>query len=183
MIMPPFLLQIVLSFKQGTAMTPWRKLFPYILLNVVVSAVTTLGVLLAWDAIRSKNNAEISPATDATAVQSISKPATPIPADAVVIEVEAVMGVGDLKNETVRLVRKGSGDLDLEGWTLQDGNGHKYAFPKLDFINGSIEVHTGSGSDTAVSLHWGLSGAVWQSGEKVKVLDPQNILRASYTIP
>lgn len=164
-------------------MTPWKKMFPYILLNIVISAVTTLGVLLVWDAVRSKNRTDFSPVTGSTLVQATLKPATPIPAGTVVIEVETVMGVGDLKNETVRLVRKGSGDLDLEGWTLQDGNGHKYSFPRLDFISGSIEIHTGSGADTATSLHWGLSSAVWQSGEKVKVFDPQNTLRASYTIP
>jgi|WetSurMetagenome_2_1015567.scaffolds.fasta_scaffold177137_2 hypothetical protein len=160
-----------------------KKLFPYLLLNIIVSAVTTLAVLMAWDALHVREQRPVEPSSvQPTAAVVVLQP-TPLPVDAVVIRVESVVGVGDVQNELVRLVREGSGDLPLEGWTLQDENGNKYTFPKVDFITGAIEVHTGSGPDTAVELHWGQTASVWQPGETVKVFDPQGVLRASYQIP
>jgi hypothetical protein len=159
-----------------------KKLFPYILLNVIVSAVTTLAVLMAWDALRSRTSVLAVPVSPSATAPVVAQ-TTPIPAGQEVIQIESVVGVGDLQNELVRLVRKGSGDLTLEGWTLRDENDHIYTFPKVDFIDGAIEVHTGSGPDQPVELHWGLTAAVWQPGETARVLDPQGVVRASYQIP
>jgi hypothetical protein len=166
-------------------MSSWKRLIPYLVLNIIVSALTTLGVLFAWDALHPHRPAA---APAASAQNPAAQPAsvdqsTPIPLDQTVIEVESVFGVGDLQNESVRLVRQGSGDLSMKGWKLKDQHGHVYTFPTIDFINGAIEIRTASGSDTAIELHWGLDTPVWRQGETVTVLDPQGNLRASYKIP
>jgi hypothetical protein len=166
-------------------MSSWKRLIPYLLLNVLVSALTTLGVLFAWDALHPRLQAAAPPANaqNSGALPVTADSSTQIPLDQTVIQVETIFGVGDLQNESVRLVRQGSGDLAMKGWKLKDENGHVYTFPSLDFINGAIEVRTTSGTDSAIELHWGLEAPVWRPGETASVFDPQGNLRASYKIP
>lgn len=100
------------------------------------------------------------------------------------IQIQNVFGVGDIDNEVVQLKRAGTGDLWLTGWQLKDQNGHTFTFPKL-LLNkdGAVQVYTRAGPDTVIELHWGLSSAVWHTGELVSLLDPHGVLQASYQIP
>lgn len=160
-----------------------RRIFPYLILNIIVSAATILTILWLWD--RSRNN-------DLTVLTPLPVASTPTPEDTptlpplnrTVILIKNVFGTGDLQNEVVLLNRQGEGELELTGWQLKDGNGHTFTFPKL-ILNqdGAVQVFTRAGSDSVIELHWGLDQPIWKSGMTVSLLDPLGNLRASFHIP
>ena len=100
-----------------------------------------------------------------------------------VIEIQDVVGPGDLNNEAVLLRRVGAGDLQLSGWKMDDGNGHSYFFP--DFIlnqDGAVQVNSRAGANTAIALFWNEPEAVWATGKTVMLYDPLGKLEAMFTI-
>lgn len=103
------------------------------------------------------------------------------------VEIDSVVGAGDLESERVLLKQRGEGELSLVGWRLEDGQGNLFIFPQFPqlilYKGGAVNVHTRSGSNTVVDLYWGLSVPVWKSGSIVTLRDPQGNERASYTVP
>ncbi len=100
-----------------------------------------------------------------------------------VIEIQDVIGPGDLDNEAVLLRRLGEGDLHLTGWKLDDSSGHAFVFPEFVLSkNGAVQVNTRPGTNTAIALFWGLQEAVWTPGKLVSLYDTDNKLQASFTI-
>ncbi|NLT42427.1 MAG: LysM peptidoglycan-binding domain-containing protein [Anaerolineae bacterium] len=90
------------------------------------------------------------------------------------IAIEAVMDPGEPALEHVRLVNRGTQGIALDGWVLEDEDGHAFVFPNL-FLwrNGTVNVHTTSGNDSATDLYWGLTEAVWdRSDETIRLLNP-----------
>lgn len=170
----------------------WRRIFPYLILNVVVSAATTVLILTLWD--RAQPAAlPIStggiPAASTLATQPTANPdplVTPSlpPLDTPVIEIEAVIGAGDLETETVVLKRVGEGELLLTGWKLTNGRGSEYVFPDLVLNkNGSVRLYTRSGTNSVIELYWSSTESVWRSGDIATLSDSQGNPRASYTLP
>jgi len=87
--------------------------------------------------------------------------------------IESVVDGGQTELEYVRLANRGAQGVALEGWSLQDEDGHSFVFPNL-FLwrNGTVSVHTGSGEDSATDLYWGLTEPVWdRAQEKVKLIN------------
>jgi hypothetical protein len=160
-----------------------RRLFPYLLLNVIVSAATILSILYFWDRSRNNDFPVLTPLPVASTPTPEDTPTLP-PHDQTVILIKNVFGTGDIQNEVVLLNRQGVGKLELTGWQLKDGNGHAFTFPKL-ILNqdGAVQVYTRAGADSVIELHWGLDQAVWKSGMTVSLLDPVGYLRASFLIP
>jgi len=166
-----------------------RSILPFILLNVVISAATTLLVLVIWDSSRQASVPALLPPI-ATPAANLNLPTpepatTPTlpPADVVLIEISSVESPGDLARETVWLKRTGSSRLDLTGWTLTDEDGHVFIFPAFAFYEGAIQVNTRSGQSSSIARFWGQNQAVWQSGETVTLLDYNGGVRATYVIP
>ncbi len=156
---------------------------PYILLNILVSATTTLLVLVWWD----RTHTPLIPTPNTMAMISTPLPAptaTLPPLDAQVITIKTVFGVGNLDTEAVVLNRLGEGRLELSGWSLQDQDKHVYTFPIL-ILNkeGAIQINSRAGNDTVIELFWGQKRAIWQAGEIVSLFDSAGNLRASYQIP
>jgi hypothetical protein len=159
----------------------WKRVLPYLLLNVLVSAFTTLLVLWLWSRSQSSSAAvpTFQPLVNATLVVTV--PPLP-PLDQPVIEIENVFGAGDLNNEVVRLKRIGKGDLWLNGWKMMDENRNMYTFGNLNFISGTLEVYTRAGINTATAVYWNQEQPVWSIGETVILLDSAGNLRAQYVI-
>ncbi len=177
----------------------------YLILNVLVSAAVTLGVLYAWERLRADQLPEEArsileaeqatrqagkspdsaqgawqPMPTATAADPLASP----PPLENVIEVGGVVGAGDLEQEYVLLRRLGEGDLDLSGWKLQDARGDTYTFQGLIlFKGGAVRLYSRPGGDTATELYWSRSEAAWKPGDSVVLLDAQGNTRATYTIP
>jgi hypothetical protein len=180
---------------------PRSNFWLYLLLNVLVSAATTLAVLFAWDALRKPDSLVIPPPQQAVAGATEAgapspTPASPPtlqptitlpPADQKVIEIVSVVGAGDLAQEVVMLKRLGDGSLRMTGWKLEDSKGNVYTFPASPeltlFKGGTVLIYTKHGEDTATEVYWGREQPVFSSGETVKIYDTSGIERAAYTLP
>ncbi len=179
-------------------MKSFRRAIPFIILNIIISAATTLAVLSLWGGGLRLNLPQSNPSASSADPTSLAKtlsqaeanppqvqPATTALPDSSgrVIDITDVVGPGDINNEAVLLRRLGDGDLNLSGWQIDDKAGHKFIFP--DFVlnkGGAVQVNTRVGTNTAISLFWNLQEAVWASGKTVTVQDAQGNLQASFSI-
>ena len=100
------------------------------------------------------------------------------------VEIESVVGAGDLSSERVMIRRIGSGDLSLAGWQIVEDGGKVFIFPQLNlYEGGAVTLYTRSGKSTVVELFWGLDTYLWESGETVILLDNTGAVRAKYRVP
>jgi len=106
------------------------------------------------------------------------------PTDAGQVEIVAVIGAGDLASERVRLRSLAEESLDLSGWRLQDDDGLEYIFPTIKlFGDGEVHIYSSVGVDNVIALYWNAPRPVWESGEKVTLLDNTGKIQATYTVP
>jgi hypothetical protein len=164
-------------------MNPWKKWMPFLLLNVLISAATTLLVLFFWNQAHPTQQLTVQATQEPTPPQQALPTATLPPLDTALISISNVFGSGNLDNEYVVLERVGKGELTLTGWKIADDQGNQYVFPEIELIQGQLEVYSKNGVDTVNRLFWNRSQAVWESGETVHLLDYQDQERAQFTIP
>ncbi len=107
----------------------------------------------------------------------------PLPGDTF-ITIKEIASAGNLLSEAVVLTNL-SNKVDLSGWSLSDGEGHKFVFPDLVMLpNSEVTVHTTGGTNSAADLYWGQSVARWGgSGTIAYLRDPSGKLAASYRVP
>lgn len=119
--------------------------------------------------------------------QALLIPGTPTPQKVPggALEIGGVLGAGVLEDEHVLIVYHGAEDIDLQGWRLDDGEGHEFIFPALRLSrNGAVQVWTKGGlPNTVVDLYWGLPKAVWYSGKTVTLRSPDGKVVATYKVP
>jgi hypothetical protein len=149
-----------------------RRMVIYLLLNALVSVLVSGTVLFFYDRANRK-------------LDCISSETIPtLPSGSINADIVSVGGAGTLASETVILQNNGETALLLTGWTIKDGEGSSFTFPQLTlYPGGLVEVHSGTGTNTAADLFWNLTAPVWKSGELVALYDTQNIARAFYWIP
>ena len=100
------------------------------------------------------------------------------------IEIVSIVGVGDIATERVEL-----GDLKgekhaLQGWYLEDEDGHTFTFPQATlYEDGEIWINTRAGTNTPINLYWGLEEAIWEPGEFATLYDPEGNAQATYQVP
>jgi hypothetical protein len=184
------------------------NLLLYLLLNIIVSAATTLVVLWVWDHYRKPTDltppqaaaastaapsGENSTAALATATIALP-PETPEPTETLpppsgdpVIQILSVVGAGDIEQEVVMLKRVGEGNLRLVGWKLVGEHNNVYTFPEQPeltlYKDGAIQLYTGAGTDSVTEVYWNRPAAAWRSGEMIRLLDPDGAERATYRVP
>jgi hypothetical protein len=177
--------------------TPRTGLILYLLLNIVVSAATTLVVLTVWD--RAQRGilppipifdapAATLPAAEPTAEASPEAALSPTqPAGEPLISIASIVGATDPKLEYVLLKRQGEGDLNLAGWTLSDDKGNEFTFPSQPalvlFAGGAVQLYTRSGADTPTEMYWNRNDPVWEPGEWAVLRDAQGQEQARYQVP
>jgi hypothetical protein len=159
-----------------------NRLITYLIINIIISALTTLGVLVLWDWVH-KPDGPIPPPLFSTAIPTESVQSTLPSSGESILQIENVFGVGRLDSEIVVVKRIGEGELWLTGWKMLDEQNHQFTFPRLLLNKGSINIYTRAGIDTARDLHWGQTKSMWITGEKVRILDPLGNQRAEYIIP
>ena len=162
-----------------------RRLLPYLLLNVVVSACVTSAILFWYHQnYRSVRQPAVQPAAppgdqNVTVVQATLDPEVDIP-----VEIVSVIGAGTLNAEWVVVSYTGDDQINLARWELRDEDRNVFVFPQLILHpNGAVQVHTASGTNTVIDLYWGESGPVWQSGEEAQLFDSNGNMRAKYKVP
>jgi hypothetical protein len=178
-------------------MSNWRRIFYFLLLNVLVSAVTvwvvatimfrnppaspeaTLPVLAPQsdgqaEEILITEPAEFQDPTDNEDIEVIPE----------LLEIESILGSGELEAEKVLISHIGETEVSLLGWQLQDEDGHVYSFPALTmFQGGAVTLNSRTGTSTVVELYWGQDEPVWQSGERAYLIDPEGEVQAVFTVP
>ena len=99
------------------------------------------------------------------------------------VTIRDIKSVGGLAEEQVIFTNL-SGQVNLAGWTMTDGEGHKFTFPDLTLLpKAEVVVHTIKGDNTATDLFWGEPEARWASGKVAYLRDPSGKLIATYQIP
>jgi hypothetical protein len=159
-----------------------RNLVYYLLLNVFISACVTSAILYWYD--RNYRSVTLPQANVVAAPAGATSVAGASTAAQGTTRIVSVIGAGVLNVEAVVVQYNGEGELDLTGWHLKDAAGHSYTFPPFKlFKNGAVQVHTASGTNTAIDLYWGERQAVWQSGQAVLLTTPEGVAQDSYPVP
>lgn len=125
------------------------------------------------------------PTPTRTPAPTSSEGATPTsPPQQARVVINSVIGAGDLATERVFITRLGDQEISLAGWTLEDEDGNRFTFPQLVlYKDGAVNVWTASGTATVVDLYWGMTQAVWESGEEVTLRDTNGKIQATYKVP
>ncbi|MEN6409901.1 MAG: lamin tail domain-containing protein [Anaerolineaceae bacterium] len=171
-------------------MPPRKRLLSYILLNVLISALTTLLVLWIWDQPHRQSDQSAHLASAQATVDAMAgSPAAEIPAstedapEEIQIEIENIFGAGNLNSEVAVIKNKSGGSLTLTGWRLENGRGNGYTFPNLVLNSGgAVQLHSSAGADSVIDLYWGQDAPVWQAGDTASLLDGQGTVRATHEI-
>ncbi len=165
----------------------WKKTFPFILLNIVVSAATLLAVLYFWQQKNPLPNTEptqpiITP-IQGDQPASLTTPTTQILEDRL-LRIEGVFGVGDIQVEYILLRNASDSAVDLAGWRIIAGGGRNYRFPNLTlYPQGAVNIYSGPGSDTVTELHWNSDAPLWASDDQLTLFDSQGNEHTQFTVP
>lgn len=160
-----------------------RRILPYLILNIIVSAATVLVVLTIWQKAQQRSFEREIPRSTETPVRVESQSTLP-PLDAETVVIGGVIGAGDIENERVQIISVASEPVDLSGWELTDGEGRYYFFPAVKlYPGGSINLFSRSGVDTSIELYWKQPLAIWASGDVVELTDPDGNTRSEFPIP
>ncbi|PKO12135.1 MAG: hypothetical protein CVU39_25690 [Chloroflexi bacterium HGW-Chloroflexi-10] len=166
-------------------MKTWKRWLPFLLVNILVSAVTTLLVLIVWSRLNPATTLTLevsNPGLQTATQQPVGELALPA-MDVETLNIINVIAAGDVANEVVILERVGEGELNLTGWQVMDEQNLVFVFPELVIYKGQLEIYTRIGTNTVNRLFWGMTDPVWSSGEKVTLYDTASQMRAEFTIP
>jgi len=177
-----------------------NRIFLFILLNILISAGTTLFVLWIWEQshpqpILDSNLSNVSSIVNDETNSSQNSPseaADPDPdlalaEDNIAVSIYAVVGVGNLDVEYVEIRNQSQGAVDPAGWQILDEDGNSFTFPTspswLLSSGGAVKVLSKSGNDSVIELYWQSNVPIWQSGERVTLLNSEGNIIATYLIP
>ena len=170
-----------------------KKLTFYVVLNIIVSAVTILVVLYLWENTRLKNLLFDMPDQAAEQSPPVSSLDPAGETSELMIEIGEVGGVGNLATEYIRLVRPGTdaeGTISLQNWRIKDENNQEYSILEQSGLaslelhsQGAVNIYTKAGDSNPIELYLGLSDPIWQPGETVTLIDPQGEIHDTYLIP
>ena len=161
-----------------------KPLLNYILINIAVSALTTLLVLVVWNRVTALPEPEKLPSQSETSPADSSSLIPDISFFSDQLQITTIIGTGDVDNERVLIEHVGSEDVLLASWSLRDEDGHRYDFPAIVLHSGaSLEVFSRLGDDTVTRLFWGQENPVWEISEQASLVDPTGETQASYQIP
>lgn len=169
---------MILSMKRRS------QLLAFLLLNVIVSAVTTWLVVTYMGRQGAIPGAQGGGLTLPEASDGAGEGGLPVNETAGQLEIDTVIGTGDLESERVLIRHIGDEEVSLEGWALEDEQENQFVFPALTiFSGGAVTVYTRGGINNVVELFWGLDTSIWTEGETVSLLDPNGDVQARFQIP
>jgi hypothetical protein len=162
-----------------------RRLLPYLLLNVLVSACVTSAILFWYHQNYRSVSQSSLPAAVPLVNQNVSAPQVTLDPQAdIPVELVSVIGAGTLSAEWVVVSYTGEDQINLANWELRDEDKNVFVFPQLILHqSGAVQIHTASGTNTVIDLYWGENEPVWQSGEEAQLVDPSGTVRARYKVP
>lgn len=174
------------------------RLITIIIINIIISAVTTLTVLWLWDLAHPRpsviqptgpaaaENSALSEQEEApnTEIEPSLEPAIEYASSNTQVTIRVIVGAGNLEVEYVEILNESAEAVDLTGWLLVDENGHQFTFPAL-ILNGggAIKVLSKTGDNTVIELYWQADAPIWQSGETATLLNAGGETIATYSLP
>ena len=165
------------------------KFWFYLVINIIVSALTTLIVISIWNA-KNQNAVGRSNLPTPLAAGEINLmdediPVPTLPAlDVATLEIKNVYATEDIQTEFLQIQMVGVGELWLTNWQISNGKKLTYTFPRLQLNNGgTVNLYSKLGVDSVTDLYWGQTESVWKSGDTVLLLDSAANVRAEYIIP
>lgn len=160
-----------------------KRLWPFLILNVAISAATVLIVLAIWSSAHPcVSSARVNAAVPGI-VATQAPTATLPPQGESLFEIQAVIGAGDIQNEHIQIQYLGSEPLSLQGWQITDGKKHTYTFDNfVIYKKGAFDLYTRSGYDTTIELYMGFTQALWQDAQTITLLDSSGVTRLSYSL-
>ena len=165
------------------------KFWFYLLINIIVSALTTLIVISIWNAnnqdrVGHSNLPTALPAGEINLMDD-DIPVPTLPAlDEKTLDIKNVYATEDIQTEFIQVQMVGEGELWLTNWQISDGSKLTYTFPCLQLNSGgTVSVYSKLGVDSVTDLYWGQTEPVWESGDTVLLLDSDGNTRAEYTVP
>lgn len=161
-----------------------KRWLPFLIINIIVSAATTLLVLSIWNKSNPSESINIQPSkTNAQPEVMPNKEVELPPLDTVVIQITNVFAPGDLQNELIVIERIGEGAINLVDWEILDQNNNSYIFPEIELVKGQISVYSRTGVNTVNTLFWGSEESIYSAGETIRIIDSAGNERAVFTIP
>ena len=170
-----------------------KKLLIYLVINIIVSAITIIAVLFLWENTRLKQ-VLFNSGEEPVAVTSPDgvNPTEELTGD-LLIEIGEVGGVGNLATEYLRLIRSGSESeetISLQDWRIRDENNLDFNILEQSGLaslelhsQGAVNLYTKEGSSNPIELYLGLADPIWEPGETVTLIDPQGQVHDTYLIP
>lgn len=161
-----------------------KRWLPFLIVNIIISAATTLLVLTIWNRVNTANTI-LPESTPVSAPNSTEQPVLGElpPLDTPVIAITNVFAAGDLQNESLIIERVGEGDLNLAGWQIIDQDKNAFVFPSIDLVKGQLSIYSRPGTNTVNTLFWGSDEPIWAAGEIVRIFDSAGQERAVFEIP
>jgi len=171
-----------------------KSLLFYILLNVLISAATTLFVLFIWQAAHPTPDVSITLQNPDNGLSDSEftvadhsetpQPTTEFLQEGLTLTIQSVVGAGNLEMERVQILNQSDGAVNLSGWQIQNGQGQNFIFPAM-ILNqdGAVEVYSKAGMNTVIELYWQSDVPIWQSGDTVTLVDASGDVQATYQIP
>ncbi|NLW73221.1 MAG: lamin tail domain-containing protein [Chloroflexi bacterium] len=158
-----------------------KRTLPFILLNILVSAVTIYAVLMLWQ----RQNPAPQLATPVLPTQTSPDPKNqPTSTSNPEVIIENVFGAGDINTEYILLRNTGSTPVNLVNWRLTGLNAQQFNFPVINLnTNGAVRLYSREGSSSVIELYWGSASALWKSGDTLTLTDSEGSQQASFTIP
>lgn len=165
---------------------------------IAVELDISMEALMAANGIRDPNalsvgqvlivpSVEESAALEATGLPptaTVGPTQTPNPAAASPkVVIRGAYGRGNLETEYVYLQNVG-GVANMEGWSMEDGEGNVYQFPQFTLYNdGGVNVYTKDGADSVINLYWGMDEAIWTPGKRITLRDSEGTVHSTFQIP
>lgn len=171
-------------------MSFWKKTFPFLLLNIVVSAAAMLLVLWLWEKQAPIPGAKTT-FTPAVTLANAPLQATPNTesdttkaASDGILNIEGVFGAGDLNVEYILIRNQSDASVNLSGWSVSSSDENTYNFPQLTLnTNGAVRLYSKHGTNTVIELYWNSDQSLWASGSQIFLLDQSGQQQANWQVP
>lgn len=99
------------------------------------------------------------------------------------VEIVEVISPGDITREAIT-IRNNGNSVDIDGWTLSDGDDNTFVFPsgRRLFSGAGVTINTREGDNTPVDYFWGRDEAVFEPGDVITLTDDDGVVQASLRV-
>lgn len=167
-----------------------KKSLPFLLVNILVSAVTMVAVLWFWQQ-RAPGHESVPVATQVRTIPTRAEHSqtTPVNPTQLVakegeLSIEGVFGAGELNVEYILIRNLSDSSVNLNTWSVASDNGASFTLPYLVLNkNGAVRLYSKIGTNSVIELYWNSDQALWTSGDEIYLIDGSGQQQASWQVP